>query len=152
MPVSLKELVGEWDMSSDMATLYLNKQTGELYMVREDDMLGFGDEDSEEDDKHDWEREEREKRREIDSSKDWVPVPGRDTQEAYRVMERFCLAQDDKLVELLMTAISGKGAFGRFKDVIQRHGLDKSWYAYQKARMTEEIKAWLEASGIAYEA
>jgi len=153
MPVSLKELVGEWDLTSEMATLYLNKQTGELYMVRDDDMMGFGDEDSdEEDDLHDWEREEREKRREIEDSKDWIAVPTRDTHEAYRTMERFCLEQDGKLVELMKTAISGKGAFRRFKDVIHRHGLEKAWYAYQEARMTEEIKGWLELSGIAYEA
>ncbi|HQR09572.1 MAG TPA: UPF0158 family protein [Gemmatales bacterium] len=55
-------------------------------------------------------------------------------------------------MELLMTAISGKGAFRRFKDVIHRHGLEKSWYAYQEARATEELKGWLEVSGIAYEA
>ena len=153
MPVSLKELVGEWELTSDMASLYLNKQTGELYMVRKDDMLGFEEEDSDEEDElPDWEREEREKLREIEGSKDWVPVPTRDTHEAYRVMERFCLEQDDKLVELLMTAISGKGAFRRFKDVIHRHGLEKSWYAYQEARATEELKDWLEASGIPYEA
>ncbi|MFT3880280.1 MAG: UPF0158 family protein [Gemmatales bacterium] len=153
MPVSLKELVGEWDLTSEMASLYLNKQTGELYMLREEDMLGFDDEDTDsEDDLHDWEREEREKRREIEGSKDWVAVPSRDTHEAYRVMERFCQEQDSKLVELLMTAISGKGAFRRFKDVIHRHGLEKSWYAYQEACATEELKDWLEASGIEYEA
>lgn len=153
MPVSLIELVGEWDMSSDMATLYLNKQSGELYMVREDDMMGFDDEDTgEEDDMRDWEKEEREKRREIEGSQDWVEVPSRDTHEAYRVMERFCLSQDGKLSQLLMNAIAGKGAFRRFKDAIHRHGLEKPWYAYQEARMTEELKDWLEASGIAYEA
>jgi len=150
MPVSLKELVGEWDMTSDMASLYLNKQTGELYMVRDDGMLGFEEDYDEGEEQPDWEREEREKRCEIEDSKDWVAVPTRDTHEAYRVMERFCLAQDDKLVELLLTAISGKGAFRRFKDVIHRHGLEKSWYAYQEACATEELKGWLEVSEIPY--
>lgn len=68
------------------------------------------------------------------------------------MMERFCLAQDGKLVELLMTAISGKGVFRRFKDAIHRYGLDKSWYAYQEARAKEVLKRWLDVSCIAYEA
>lgn len=44
---------------------------------------------NQEDELCDWQREEREKRREIEGSKDWMAVPRRDTHEAYRVMERF---------------------------------------------------------------
>lgn len=152
MPVSLKEIVSEWDMSSDMSRLYLNKQTGKLYTVSEHDDFDFDDNDDTEDEIPEWQRQHRDQLREIEESDDWILVPAKDTHEEYRIMDRFCLAQDEKLVELLMTAISGKGAFRRFKDVFHRHDLGKAWYAYHDAWAMEEIKNWLDVSGIAYEA
>lgn len=152
MPVSLKEIVSEWVMTSDMVRLFLNKQTGKLYTVSEHDDFDFDDDDDTEDEISEWQRQHRDQLREIEGSDDWILMPAKVTHEEYRIMERFCLSQDEKLVELLMTAISGKGAFRRFKDVIYRHGLSNAWHAYHDAWATEEIKNWLEVSGIAYEA
>jgi hypothetical protein len=49
-----------------------------------------------------------------------------------------------------MAAIRGRGAFRRFKDALDRHGLLEAWYRYRREDLAQEAAAWLEANGIAY--
>jgi len=50
----------------------------------------------------------------------------------------------------LLAAISGRGAFRRFKDVIHRHGVQEAWYAFRTTALEEDAAMWLEAHGIVY--
>jgi hypothetical protein len=56
---------------------------------------------------------------------------------------------DAKLQDRLAAAIDGKGAFGRFKDVLDRSpgGLD-TWYAYKNEREESRAREWLDHEGI----
>jgi hypothetical protein len=55
------------------------------------------------------------------------------------------------LQEELLAAIQGRGAFGRFKDVLHRRGLLEEWYRYRREQLTAAAKKWLEAEGIPYQ-
>jgi len=53
------------------------------------------------------------------------------------------------LQELLEVAINGRGAFGRFKDVLVRYPDERErWFAFKDARMRERVREWLMDEGI----
>mgnify|MGYP001400424343 CR=1 FL=1 len=58
--------------------------------------------------------------------------------------------EDESLRELLETAISGKGAFRRFKDTINRKGIEQAWYAKRDDALKEVAREFLESEKIAY--
>jgi hypothetical protein len=158
---------------------YLNRRTGELFTVpaewfddAEFDVWDDLDEQSEDggeladeadaepqgkhesgDHQPDWERDLAAKIREIENSEDWIDLPVRESYENYKVMERFCTecCEGDVQVELLR-AISGRGAFRRFKDLIDRYGIAQQWYDLKYRELEAYTARWLEAEGISFTA
>jgi len=65
-------------------------------------------------------------------------------------MVRFAeTVTDPRLREHLTIALDGKGAFGRFKNVIHSHPQElERWYAYKNAKMADRVREWLEEIGI----
>lgn len=149
LPVCLQAVVEEMELLGEGMHAFLNRQTGELFGGT-DEQLAMA-EDCDDDELLDWEVEIIQRLREVLDSPDWLELPRRHSHEDYRVMERFCLERcADSLQEELLTAIQGRGAFGRFKDAIHRRGIDEAWYAFRREALTEEAKAWLEAHEIAF--
>ena len=76
----------------------------------------------------------------------YEPVPAADSREGYRDMEDFIgIVSDDRLAELLSAAITGRGPFRRFWDVLagfpaQRDG----WFQFRNARLRQRALEWLE--------
>jgi hypothetical protein len=70
-------------------------------------------------------------------------VPGR-TQ--YRWMEEFVDALEDAdVADKLRIALAGRGAFGRFRDVLsQWPDLEQRWYAQRQQMMVEQALEWLQ--------
>lgn len=63
----------------------------------------------------------------------YIPIPSKFDINEYSIMEEFCIdIDDDKLNDELYSAIKGRGAFRRFKDLIQRNGLADDWYTYRE--------------------
>ena len=48
----------------------------------------------------------------------------------------------------LHSAISGRGAFRRFKDVVRRMGLEQEWYQFRDAEYKRVAQEWCEDCGI----
>jgi hypothetical protein len=148
-PVSLRGVVDEMELLGEGSHVFLNRRTGEL--VGGTDELLAKAEDDEADELLDWEVEIVQRLREILESPDWLELPRRDSREDYRVMERFCQERcQGRVQEELLSAIQGRGAFGRFKDVVHRGGVEEAWYAFRHEALTEEARSWLEAQGIAF--
>jgi hypothetical protein len=66
--------------------------------------------------------------------------------EDYQDLERFIGRgiEPDRLRERFWAAIQGRGAFGRFKDLLARHpDLEQRWFAYKAERVEERMQAWL---------
>jgi hypothetical protein len=148
LPVSLEEVVGEMEMAHQGYRAFLNRQTGEVYGTT-DTILD--DVDQEVEALPDWEQEMVAKVREILDSEEWIEIPNRESHEDYRLMERYCRdCSEGRLQEELLVALQGRGAFGRFKDVLHRRGLLEGWYRYRREELTAEVMAWLEAEGIPY--
>jgi hypothetical protein len=86
----------------------------------------------------------------MDSGSRYIAVPDRDSHEGYRDMEAFIEAvEDDHLRELLEVAIRGRGAFGRFKDVLARYPeAPERWFEFKDDRLRQRMLAWLDSEGI----
>ena len=151
-PVSLQSVVNEMDVLSDEVTAYINKKTGELYSVSEEDanIVEHGNENDEF--IPEWQREILPKVREVLESGDFVVLPDKFEIHEYSIMERFCLSlSDEELQDQLLHAIRGSGAFRRFKNAIYRKEIQDDWYRFRDQALKRIAIDFLESEGIAWQ-
>ena len=79
----------------------------------------------------------------------YLEVRRADSHEGYRDMEDFIgTLHDERLQELLDVAIQGRGAFRRFKDVLERHPAERQqWFEFQASRLEARAHEWLADEG-----
>ncbi len=146
--VSLREVAAEMDLPNEDWTAYLNRCTGELFTVTDDDQRAA---EAGSTDVPEWQREVLPKVREVLESDDFLPLPSKFEIHEYSIMERFCLGvEDSELRGVLLTAIRGWGVFRRFKAVIHERGVAEAWYEYRQQALEEIAADWLEVQGIRY--
>jgi Uncharacterised protein family (UPF0158) len=79
----------------------------------------------------------------------WLYVESQGSHDGYRDMELFIATVDDPdVADRLKIAISGRGAFRRFKDVLARwpHELER-YYMLSNERQRGRARAWLAGKG-----
>jgi len=84
-----------------------------------------------------------------DESDKWLWVHCEGSRDGYRDMERFIgTVRDPRRADRLEIAISGRGAFRRFKDILGRWPgeLDR-WYVFSAERQRGRARAWLADAG-----
>ena len=151
-PVSLQSVVNEMDVLSDEVTAYINKKTGELYSVSEEEanIVEHGNENDEF--IPEWQREILPKVREVLESGDFVVLPDKFEIHEYSIMERFCLSlSDEELQDQLLHAIRGSGAFRRFQNAIYRKEIQDDWYRFRDQALKRIAIDFLESEGIAWQ-
>lgn len=62
---------------------------------------------------------------------DLLRLPDKHDFGEYEVMKDFAQRQTGKIRQELLIALSGKGAYGKFKDILIKFGIEKYWYAYR---------------------
>ncbi len=126
--------------NSDYETCYfLDLDTGHLELVQEN--LDLPEQD--------------EVKRKIDSQPDrYERVPVAEPRDGYRDMVDFTgTTTDNRLRELLLVALNGRGAFRRFKDVLVSHPAEREmWFSFKNERMEERAKKWLKDIGMTIDA
>jgi hypothetical protein len=152
--VKIKDLVDEMDMQMDEYNKYLNKETGEIVTVSTEDLSIA--EDSEEDEDFsqypDWQRESlQEALNVIAHWGKYIGLPDKWEIHEYDIMERFCSSiENNRISDALYSAIKGKGAFRRFKDTLQRYGIEQKWYSFHEKALRDIAIRWCEDEGIEY--
>ena len=82
----------------------------------------------------------------------FIPLPNQREINEYGMMEEFVSnVRNDSQRAALEIAISGRGAFRRFKDTIIRLGLEKKWYAFRDKEYLRVAREWCEENKIEYE-
>jgi len=148
--VSLAEIIDGMESQSYVMTSYLNKKTGKVVTITEEEM-GAAEEDEPIEEFPEWEHEGIETAKEILEGDDYIPLPSQFDIDEYAIMERFCLSiEDDELRELMYGAIKGRGAFRRFKNNIHRYNIAEDWYAYRYEALREIAVAWCGENNIEY--
>ena len=72
------------------------------------------------------------------------------SREQYRWMERYiATVQEPEFRQRLVSAIDGKGAFRRFKDVLMNYPVDRErWFTFRSERLRTAMESWLDAHGL----
>lgn len=154
--VHLRDLVDAMEQPEAYETRwYLDTRTGRLLCVS--DELTAALENGEDAEQlrarlPDWEAPEVEIAGQIvdDAENRFVNVPSFDTRLCYNLMVEFIAGLgDEDLREKLRIAISGKGAFRRFRDVLAHAGaVREQWLAFDRQRKRRWATDWLESLDI----
>ena len=98
-------------------------------------------------------KQEIELTRRILDGERYVALPTSHDVHEWRIMEAFCysLGHED-IRAAFLAAIRGRGAFRHFKDLLLRHGLRESWYAFRGEALRKIAIEWCEEHEIAFQA
>jgi len=137
VPADLQEICFIFEDSSCEHRSYLDLKTGEIIQIFDDIM--DTDEKEELDDKVDEGFGER-----------YITIPNAESYEGYQDMEDFIeTVKEVKLKEKLYNAIARKGAFRRFKDVLNFYPKDRErWFKFKDEKINERVNEWLGDEGI----
>jgi hypothetical protein len=129
LPIDVDELAEFMDVGTrDTIEFFLDIQTGELVVTGD----GVDEEiDVEDDDRYE-------------------PLPERETRDNYDLMRDFIATLTDRrLADRLSDAITGSGAFGRFKRTLAAHPeAEADWFKFRSDALHRDAIDWLESIGI----
>ncbi len=129
--VKLSEIAEHIEMASDGTDSFYNELTGEYYWYSD-----FGDRDD----------------RDLDEEEGWLRLPSQRDADEYGMMSDFAdTVRNSRKREQLEIALSGKGAFRRFKDAAIREGVAEAWYAFRDRRYLEFAREWCDDEEIPYD-
>ena len=121
------------DIGSDDAQSFYNELKGEFYYYHE----GFTEEDDDDPD--------------VDEEEGWLRLPSQRDANEYEMMSDFSASvMYAEKRDQLEIALSGRGAFRRFKDAVSREGIADEWYKFRDKRYMEFARDWCEANEIPY--
>jgi Uncharacterised protein family (UPF0158) len=83
-------------------------------------------------------------------SKRYEEIPPEDSHPGFEDMAAFTeTVQDPRLRSHLETALAGRGAFRRFKDVLHSFKSEwERWFIFKDARVHQRILDWLDSIGV----
>jgi hypothetical protein len=153
LKVDLKELVSEMEMGENMElTGYLDTETGEIISMPDNVMRAVEDSDEAAEALPDWEQELVETAESIlgDEKNRFLLIPKRESREGYEIMVAFTESVRRKgLRDKLSVALNGRGAFRRFRSVLNDYPAElERWYKFKDDWMREEAIQWLITNGI----
>lgn len=109
-----------------MNQVYVDRETGQTYYVSE-----MGDSDELPDD--------------IEDHRRYLRVPHkRDLDLGRRLVDDFVLERAPGLYEQVQDVFHRRGAYSRFKDLLDKKGLLEDWYKFEDDRSKAKLKAWCE--------
>jgi predicted thioesterase len=129
--VKISEVVEYIDMASLGTYTFYNELTGEFYFYSD-----FDDRDD----------------RDLDEEEGWLRLPSQRDADEYGMMTDFTYTVKKPYKrEQLEIALSGRGAFRRFKDAVDREGVADAWYAFRDRRYLEFAREWCDEEEIPYD-
>ena len=155
LKIDLSELEMAFDSGSELISFYLDIETGEVISISEEERglleriyaTSYDERTQQVDweaafqEKHipDWQRERLREvdRIEADLGTRLIAIPAEGSFEGYRDMEAFiATVQSPRLQERLERAISGRGAFRYFKDVLLDYPIERErWFQFKQERL-----------------
>jgi len=168
LQIDLSELEMAFDSGSEMISYYLDIETGQVITVSNEEhgllesiCQSYNDEPTQtvdweaafkEEDVPDWQRERLQDADRVEAGfgSRFIDILSEGSHEGYRDMEAFIATlRDRRLQERLERAISGRGAFRYFKDVLLDYPAERErWFQFKQDRLRQRILEWLETQGI----
>ena len=150
--VKLNEIIEGLESQSDERHSFLDKRTGEVVSISDEEMQAAEDDEPIED-FPDWQQDlVRIAKEIIDETGNYIDLPTKFDIHEYSIMEKFCLSlNDDEMSDNLYSVIKGSGAFGRFKNAIHEYDIADDWYKYRNDALKEIAIEWCQENGIEFE-
>lgn len=149
--VNLDEIIEGIELQTDECSSYLNIKTGKVVFITSEEFRA-AEEDEPIDKYPEWQRESIEIAREILFGEDYLALPSKYDIDEYSIMEKFCFSiENKKISNYLYNSIRGKGAFRRFKNIINKYNLENDWYRFRDKKIRQIAIDWCEYNGIEYE-
>ena len=153
LKIDLSELVHKMELGENLElTGYLDTETGEIISMPDNVMGAVEEGDEAAGALPDWEQELAETAESIlsDERDRFLLIPKRESREGYEIMAVFAGTVRGKgLKDKLSIALNGKGAFRRFRSVLDDHPAElERWYKFKDDCMREEAIQWLILNGI----
>lgn len=152
--VKLNELLFQLEsFGDDESVTYLDRRTGRFHLIG-DDVRCEIDTETPLEELPEWMREDVAVGRAVEEGNDehLVALPTKFDIHEYAIMEEFCQGYSGRrLAERLCSAIRGRKAFRRFKDVIHEAGVADEWYRFRDETFAQIAIDWCEANDISYE-
>jgi predicted thioesterase len=134
--VKLSEVADHINMVSDEAVALYNELTGEFFYYNE----GFTDDDDDRD------------LDDLDEEEGWIQLPSQLDADEYGMMSDFADSiSNARKREQLEIALSGRGAFRRFKDAVIREDIAEAWYSFRDMRYLEFARDWCDENKVPYD-
>jgi len=133
--VCLKDIVDALEMQFDESSAFLDLDTGQVETVSHALLREAEDSGDEEPDLPTWQKHEWEIAKRIVSTDRFQELP----------------TKSDSIREDLLNAIHGPGAFRSFKDTLQRHSIESSWFAFRTEALKQIALGWCEENQIVCE-
>jgi hypothetical protein len=145
--IKLDGLVEALETCDETSELFVNRRSGELVLLGEEEIMAAEGGDHLED-FPEWRREAIALANEVLDSDDYVEMSAAHDIDNYELMRDFCESVDDRSVSArLSAAIRGRGAFRRFEQCVEELQLIEQWYAFRRAAYRRIAADWCAAHG-----
>ena len=150
LPVKLRAVVDQIEMVGDEMTAYINRKTGDLITLTNED-FSYAEEHDASSLIPDWQKERGCLVKQVLADDEFIALPDSFEIHEYQIMEHFCYTiEDERVRNTLLLAINGKGAFRRFKDRVFEEAVDANWRRFRDSALKQIAVGFLENQGIAY--
>lgn len=148
--VKLESIVEFMEAQSDFTTSYLNRESGLLYTISDED-FEHAEENEDWEDLAEWETENIEIAKEILETDMYIPLPDLYAMDEYAIMERFVrTVKDEATREDLVAGMQGQGAFRRFKETVYANHLEKKWFLFRDDAIREIARDWCQENDVMF--
>jgi hypothetical protein len=109
-----------------------------------------GELEEDDEDEAEWLQQAKAEGRELESNQDWCALLNQYDLDEYGMRKRFARNAMPAASRDLFDALSGRGAFRRFRTVIHERGLQDEWEAFRAGRLADLIRFRLKEKGIPF--
>ena len=89
---------------------------------------------------------------EAEGSDDYIWIPHKNDLDLGKpLVMSFILSRCPDLYDEILDIFRRKGAYGRFKGLLERKGLLQEWYAFEEENTRERLLRWCEENGVVLE-
>lgn len=129
---------------------YLDRKTGKIVVISENERPHLEDGEAELQDLPDWLRDSIREVQQARDHGDLVQLPGKFDVHEWGIMRRFVDEQEETARRELLEAIHGSGAFRLFRMTNERLGLREAWFGYRDEALKEIARQWLREHEIEF--
>jgi hypothetical protein len=149
MKAELSSIVDGIECQSDESQSYLNKLSGEVIIITDEEM-NIAESNKDVSDYAEWMQEAINRATKyLEDQESYLELPTKYNFNEYRIMENFILTLPvEEQKNEMYSLIKGKGAFSKFRLGLDRFLLKEKWYEYRDNELIKFAKDWCKDNDV----